>query len=99
MHNDDDHDDEHLLHDDDDEDHSTTMPHGFRSTNDVNEFVHRAFTSGRGGRTGGAFGMGAAPFGFGFSYGANTGTSSRGGYHGYNNVGEEDDHTVQCNQM
>ena len=57
-------------------------------------------------RTGG-FGMGA-PFGFGFSYGAASSvagtSSSRGGHYGYDGrrgetVEEEDDHTVQCNQM
>ena len=49
-----------------------------------------------------------APFGFGFSYGAASSvagtSSSRGGHYGYDGrrgetVEEEDDHTVQCNQM
>ena len=58
-------------------------------------------------RTGG-FSMGGTPFGFGFSYGAASSvagtSSSRGGHYGYDGrrgetVEEEDDHTVQCNQM
>jgi len=79
-------DDEHLLHDEDDYD--ANMPHGFRSSEDVSDFVHRAFA----GRTG--------PFGgtsFGFS--TFTSSSSGGGGYGYNGHGEEEDHKVECNQM
>ena len=83
-------DDEHLRHD---EDYDVNMPHGFRSTEDVSDFVHRAFA----GRTG--------PFG-GTSFGFSTFTSSSGGGgggggggYGYNGHGEEEDHKVECNQM
>jgi len=75
-------DDEHLRHDEDD----VNMPHGFRSSEDVSDFVHRAFA----GRTGGF------PSSFGFS--TFTSSSSGGGY-GYNGHGEEEDHKVECNQM
>jgi len=76
-------DDEHLRHDEDD----VNMPHGFRSGEDVSNFVHRAFA----GRTG--------PFG-GTSFGFSTFTSSSsGGGYGYNGHGEEEDHKVECNQM
>ena len=75
-------DDEHLRHDEDD----VNMPHGFRSSEDVSDFVHRAFA----GRTG--------PFG-GTSFGFSTFTSSGGGGYGYNGHGEEEDHKVECNQM
>ena len=75
-------DDEHLRHDDED----VNMPHGFRSSEDVSDFVHRAFA----GRTGGF------PSSFGFS--TFTSSSSGGGY-GHNGNGEEEDHKVECNQM
>ena len=77
-------DDDHLRHDD--EDYDVNMPHGFRSSEDVSDFVHRAFA----GRTGGF------PSSFGFS--TFTSSSSGGGY-GYNGHGEEEDHKVECNQM
>ena len=76
-------DDEHLGQDEDDD----NIPHGFRSSEDVSDFVHRAFA----GRTG--------PFG-GTSFGFSTFTSSSsGGGYGYNGHGEEEDHKVECNQM
>ena len=94
----DDTDDEYLRHDDEEIGGNHSMPRGFRSTDDVTDFVHRAFT----GRSGG-FG-GGGPFGFGFStYGSSTSYSGDGGGGYYNNYGggygEEEDHKVECNQM